>query len=310
MTYEQRVASRIKEARIKVGLSQRELAQKLGVSGAYISYLEKGKRNLDVKLLGKIANLTQLHPLYFFGEAKPAGKETGKSLFLKSDEAAVITDENWKVININKRFEKLTGFKKEEVLGRQFESWYGQSKFTLGLIPPANFMYNFLTHDLPLNIETRLYTKSGPINVNVAYITYKNKRKRYVVRLIRKLTGSIKYQALKQYVKKLAIDKSRGVLIADAAGGIIDFNKEAQKLLGYKKDEIFHIHNFLLYKNPRYLIRLAKVVRDLINKKKVLGFKIGVRTKNGSIIRVITDIHLVVDKAGKRDGEIIVFEKI
>lgn len=310
MTYERKIAKRIKEARVATGLSQRGMARKLGLTGAYISYLEQGKRNLDVKLLKKIADLTGVHPLYFFGERKPARKETGQSLFLKSHEAAVITDENWKVINVNKRFEKLTGFKKEEVIGRQFESWHGQSKFTLGLIPPTNFMYNLFSHDLPLNIETRLYTKSGSIGVNMAYILYEDKGKRFMVRLIRELTSPIKYQAFKRYVKKLAIDKSKGVLIVDAVGGIIDINKKAQKLLGYKKDEIFHIHDLLLYKNPRILMRLAKAFQDLMREKKVLGFKTEVRTKNGSVIRVTVDLHLVMDKGDKREGGVIVFEKI
>lgn len=90
MTYERKIAKRIKEARVATGLSQRGMARKLGLTGAYISYLEQGKRNLDVKLLKKIADLTGVHPLYFFGERKPARKETGKSLFLESHEAAVM----------------------------------------------------------------------------------------------------------------------------------------------------------------------------------------------------------------------------
>lgn len=49
------IARRIKEIRKKKGISQLELANKLGFSQAYIAMIEKGKRDIDTELLNKIA---------------------------------------------------------------------------------------------------------------------------------------------------------------------------------------------------------------------------------------------------------------
>lgn len=49
------IAKRIKEIRKSKGISQLELANKLGFSQAYIAMIEKGKRDIDTELLNKIA---------------------------------------------------------------------------------------------------------------------------------------------------------------------------------------------------------------------------------------------------------------
>ena len=48
----------IRAARERAGLTQRQLAEALGVTPAQVSHWENGLRSIDVKLLERIANLT------------------------------------------------------------------------------------------------------------------------------------------------------------------------------------------------------------------------------------------------------------
>ena len=52
-----RVKTRIKELRAKMGLTQEELAQQVGVRRETIVFLEKGKYNPSLKLAYKVARV-------------------------------------------------------------------------------------------------------------------------------------------------------------------------------------------------------------------------------------------------------------
>lgn len=51
------IGERIVARRIAAGLTQRELADKLGVSTAHVSYLEHGERGPSIQMLYKIAKV-------------------------------------------------------------------------------------------------------------------------------------------------------------------------------------------------------------------------------------------------------------
>ncbi len=55
MDINKKVGLKIRDIRKEKGISQLELANKIGVSQAYITYLENGQRNIDLKMLEKIA---------------------------------------------------------------------------------------------------------------------------------------------------------------------------------------------------------------------------------------------------------------
>lgn len=53
----EKVAEQIKDIRIKLGYSQKDLANKLGVVQQYISKIENGRENISIDSLKKIANV-------------------------------------------------------------------------------------------------------------------------------------------------------------------------------------------------------------------------------------------------------------
>lgn len=49
------ICKRIKEYRHEKGLTQEDLAEKVGVSRVYVGYVEQGRNTPSIEILGKIA---------------------------------------------------------------------------------------------------------------------------------------------------------------------------------------------------------------------------------------------------------------
>jgi len=60
------IIQRLKEARIEVGLSQQEVADKLKKPQSYISKIESGERRLDVAEIKKFADIYKKRLDYFW----------------------------------------------------------------------------------------------------------------------------------------------------------------------------------------------------------------------------------------------------
>ena len=56
----------IREARILLGLSQRQLAEEIGVKGSHIAYIEAGARHPSLRLLSSIADVLDLEKSKLF----------------------------------------------------------------------------------------------------------------------------------------------------------------------------------------------------------------------------------------------------
>lgn len=67
--------SRLKEARIKNGLTQEEVAKELKVTHATIGNYENGKREPDIEMLGKLAVFYEISVDYLLGLGKPNQNE-------------------------------------------------------------------------------------------------------------------------------------------------------------------------------------------------------------------------------------------
>ncbi|MFA6408527.1 MAG: helix-turn-helix transcriptional regulator [Candidatus Paceibacterota bacterium] len=59
------VIKRLKEARLEAGLSQQDVADKLGKPQSYISKIESGERRLDVAEIKKFASIYKKDVSFF-----------------------------------------------------------------------------------------------------------------------------------------------------------------------------------------------------------------------------------------------------
>ena len=76
-TIENRFGYRVRELREAKGLSQEELAFKVGVHRTYLGGIERGERNPSLKNIDLIANALEisLSELFLFGKRKPGTKK-------------------------------------------------------------------------------------------------------------------------------------------------------------------------------------------------------------------------------------------
>jgi len=64
------LGQKIKELRLKAGISQEKLATKAGLHRTYISDVERGERNVSLMNIRRIASVLNLKPSELFAEAK------------------------------------------------------------------------------------------------------------------------------------------------------------------------------------------------------------------------------------------------
>jgi PAS domain S-box-containing protein len=147
------IGLKIKRARQEANMSQDAFAKKLGISGAYLGYLEAGKRTLKVTMLEKIAEITDKPFDYFMGreEHLPHGEITKKLnqimsnildirkrgvggtakaimpiepiLDLTPHAVLVIDQKTNRCIYANTMWEKITTFKRKDVVGKSIDEF-------------------------------------------------------------------------------------------------------------------------------------------------------------------------------------------
>ena len=71
MTIESSIGTRLKHRRETIEISLRKLAQKTDLSASFLSQVERGKANLSLNSLEKIADALEVPLLYFLSEDSP-----------------------------------------------------------------------------------------------------------------------------------------------------------------------------------------------------------------------------------------------
>lgn len=72
------VGLRVSEIRVRRGLTQRELAEQLGVSDKYVQQIEAGTQNLTIKSLVNLAVVLDVRVKEFFYVPRKAERRLGR----------------------------------------------------------------------------------------------------------------------------------------------------------------------------------------------------------------------------------------
>lgn len=89
------IGRRLKEAREMIGLTQKEVAEKLGISQAYIALIEKGEREISLSMLFKFAEIYHRPVDYFIKPEKRTLLKLRAKPLLKEEKTKIIEFENW-----------------------------------------------------------------------------------------------------------------------------------------------------------------------------------------------------------------------
>jgi transcriptional regulator with XRE-family HTH domain len=105
----------LKSRREALGLSQRELARKLGVKASHVGYLENGRRRPSLPLLGRLADTLGLDREPIFLLAHPEAKALLDSRDEPARVAARGRDQAWRTFTSDKRLQHKYGVTPKEM---------------------------------------------------------------------------------------------------------------------------------------------------------------------------------------------------
>jgi transcriptional regulator with XRE-family HTH domain len=96
-----RLGGVVKEARLRLGMTQRDLAARIGVEASHIAYIENGQRRPSLTLVRRLADTLMLDRRELFFLAHPDAEHLIGSLGAPAP--AKRTDDAWRLFASNRR---------------------------------------------------------------------------------------------------------------------------------------------------------------------------------------------------------------
>jgi len=196
-----------------------------------------------------------------------------QTLFNIMPDPVVIVDSNGKFLEVNDRVEEITGFKKEELLGKNFlvtKIVTEKSKKILA----KNLTERMLGMSI-MPYEVGVFTKDGrelPFEINATKIEYKRKPADLVI--LRDIMQRKKAEELYRSMVELSPDS---IITVDTRGVLTSCNNAATRMLGYSEDEMTGKHfskiGVIRARNlPKFLKLFISVLRGEVTEPLELTF--------------------------------------
>ncbi len=213
-----------------------------------------------------------------------------------SDNVVVITDEHKKIIYVNEIFEKITGFKKEEVLGhdpRILNSGENPESTHIELNKKLHLGEKWEGEFINRKKDGSLYHEKAsivPIFLNnrlINYLAIKFDITKYIIQDEKIRLASIAFENMQE-----------GVLIYDKDKIIIAVNSAFQHIMGYKASEIIGKELSIFHSELQDEVLYDSINESLIQRGSWKG-KIHNQRKDGKIIPFLLNITAIKNDRGE-----------
>jgi len=331
MTIHQKIGKKIRIARKHVGMTQSELAKKLGKTGAAIAYLEQGKRRISTDVLTSIAQLTGKPLSFFYEDEDDSGKQLKKQLselrshldgiktlldsaerekmesenmlhlfrtvLEKSSDAIIVWDpETGRALDCNEKACVGLGYTREEFLQKtimEIESGIPTLATWKECVKEAQKRRHFILKTIPMNKEGELLQ----VEVSVNYVDLEDKA--YMVGMARFLKDRERELSLAEesYKKNRILLESftMGVFFTDIKGNITEVNSVIWDMLEIPPESRAE-DDFSLLQQAIKAAGVDRLVQDCLQAKKevskVLQFDTAWKKGIEISIRIIPIEHL------------------
>jgi transcriptional regulator with XRE-family HTH domain len=112
------IGEKILELRLAKGMSQKDIAEALGVGQTIVAYWEKGKREIKVTTVAELANLFNVTPNYLMGYEDTLIVTNNKILRFSESDAEVLAE-----VQKNKEFMKYIRNDTTEKINKMLTLW-------------------------------------------------------------------------------------------------------------------------------------------------------------------------------------------
>jgi PAS domain S-box-containing protein len=113
----------------------------------------------------------------------------------------------------------------------------------------------------------------------------------------------------KDDLERLIASSPNGIIAVDAKGTVIQFNKQAEEILGYKANEVLGAQVEYLYFDPKEPRRIGGKLHSSANGR-VTSYETTVKAKDGQAIPILHSSTWLYDSSGKRSGSVGYFEDL
>ena len=236
-----------------------------------------------------------------------------RNLFNSLEEAVFMVTPDRVVEGMNAAAEKMFGYTKEEVENLSTEVLHVDHEHYLEFGRRINETFE---KGESASFEFVLKRKNGeifPSEHTVSLLKSDAGEPLGIVSVVRDITERKKaeeslrvahkeVQKAREYLETLIEDSLDAIISTDKEGMVVLFNKGAEVLLGYRREEVFGQRVTLLYESEE---RAKEVMRQMRERGgRVAGFETILRAKGGSIIPVLISASILYDEEGEEAGTV------
>jgi PAS domain S-box-containing protein len=237
-------------------------------------------------------------------EALKKSEEQYRTLFEEAGDVIISLDTNYKITTWNPMAEKVYGYKKEEVIGKNIEIIIPEWKKEDYL----KRMKSVVGGKIVKNITTQRKNKRGDILDIMMTLTSLRDGEDNIVGIMEIQKDLTKIENIEQRMllfSEVIKSTSDGIVITDLTGTTLYINKACQEMCGYNVKEVIGRPSSILFESKK---EFQKEVFPIILEKGWKG-KITIAKKNGEIMPLLMTSDPMKNKKGQTLATVFIFKK-
>jgi PAS domain S-box-containing protein len=219
-----------------------------------------------------------------------------EAILYNANDIIILFSSEGNILKVNKKAIETYGFEEKELLVMSIFDLRNRKKLEL-----ANDQFEKAKLD-GAEFETIHYTKSGfKIPVEVKSIGIDINDNKFVLSIVRDISNRIKNEAETRELASIVENTQDAIIGKDLDGIITSWNIGAEKIYGYKKEEVIGKHVSLVF--PKEKIEdLYAIMKKIKNGDKVERFETIRKKKNNEFIDVSVTVSPIYDLEGNLVG--------